>query len=75
MANLEIWIAWNEDGTYRADVDCAADASQELIDDEGGAVIGVVKLNVTVPDLTVPETDITIEEKDVSVAVQVEAAQ
>ena len=75
MAKLEIWVAYNEDGAYRADVDCAGDASTELIDAEGGEVIAVVKLTVTVPDLTIPQTEITVEEKDVSISAQVEAAE
>ncbi len=74
MPNLEIWIAYNEVGDFVA-ADDGTDAADELDDEFGGSQTAIVKLNVTVPDLEIPEVDITVEKEDASVSAEVESAE
>lgn len=71
MAELGIWIAYNEDGDWCCH-DSAEEASEALSETYGGAVVAVFKINATAPDLSIPELEITVPESAVEISAEVE---
>ena len=56
---IEIYIAMNEDGDYMAATDGTA-ARELLIDDYGGDLIRIAKLNVTMVPPVIAEASVTV---------------
>ncbi|MGI9251287.1 MAG: hypothetical protein ACR2PR_08825 [Pseudohongiellaceae bacterium] len=71
--NLEIWVAFDEDGDLVAGMhDGAKDAAQDYVDQYSMAPDAVIKLNVTATIPDAPEFSVTVAAERVT-GVEVEA--
>ncbi len=62
-SNFNIWLSVNEDGDAAVSMDGADEARESLVDDYGGNVIHIVKLDVTMalPEVEDVEVDVPDE--------------